>query len=304
MIRRALSLLALATAFAAPASSSAAALGLDRYRGAPTGEDGLAVSRPGDLGHLRWGIRLDFDYALDPLVLEAHSGSSSTEVGAVVEDHLVGRLTGALGVLDRLVIYFGLPVNLMMSGTQYDRLPGPDGTTIGDLFVGLRGRIWGEPGDLFALGAQATLTVPTAELSNGRQHFSGDWTLGGDATLLAELRWEWLVVTANLGGRFRRAATVGSLTIGQELFWALGFTVPAIPGTLEAYLEFFGTTPFAAFADRESSPVELLAGLRVWAQAGLHVGLAGGSGLGSRGYGSPDVRAILTFGWAMPVVSP
>jgi hypothetical protein len=300
MIRRVLPLLALATALAAPASSSAASIGLDRYRGAPTAEDGLAVSRPGDLGHLRWGVRLDVDYALNPLVLEAHSGSSSTEVGAVVEDHIVGRLTGTLGLFDRLVIYLGLPVNLMMSGTKFDEMPGPDGTVVGDLFLGLRGRFYGEPGDLFAFGAQATLTVPTAELANGGQRFGGDWTLGGDAMLLAELRWQWLVVTANLGGRFRRPATIASLEIGQELFWALGFTVPAIPGTLEAYLEFFGTTPFASFADRETSPVELLAGLRVWAQAGLNVGLAGGSGLGSRGYGSPDVRAVLTFGWAAP----
>ena len=76
--------------------------------------------------------------------------------------------------------------------------------------------------------------------------------------------------------------------------------MPALPGTLEAYLEAYGTTTFASFGDRELSPVELLGGVRIWAQEGLSVALAAGSGLGTRGYGAPDVRGVLCFGWAAP----
>jgi hypothetical protein len=293
MLARALPCLVLALALAVPAPSVAAGVALDRYRGAPTAEDGFALSRPGD-----------FDDALDPLVYETHQGRSSTEDGPVVENHLVGRLTGALGLLDRLVLFLGLPVNLMMSGRDYPNMPGPDGTGLGDAFVGARVRIWGEPGELFALGLQAVLTAPTAEAANRRQSFAGDWTLGGEALLLLELRWRWVIATLDVGARFRRPADLGSLDVGQELVWAFGLTVPALPGTLEAYLETWGTTMFASFGDRETTPLELLAGLRVWAADGLALGVAGGSGLGTRGYGAPDVRGVLTFGWAVPAGDP
>ncbi|MBI5498654.1 MAG: hypothetical protein HY907_00300 [Deltaproteobacteria bacterium] len=293
-------LLLFVLALAAPSPSRAAGVALDRYRGAPIADDGLALSRPGDLGHLRWGVRLDFDYAMDPLVWEEHQGASSSEVGAIVEHQVVGRLTGALGLIDRLVLWVGLPVNLILSGNEYAGSPGPGGTSVGDLFAGLRGRIWGERDDLFAIAAQATLTVPTAELADDGQSFAGDWTIGGDVLLLLELRWRWIVVTADLGGRFRRPAELGSVEVGQEFLWGLGITVPALPGTLEAYLEAYGTTTFASFGVRELSPVELLGGVRVWAREGLSVALAAGSGLGTRGYGAPDVRGVLCFGWSAP----
>jgi hypothetical protein len=285
------------TAF--PHAARAGSIALDHYRGAPTAEDSFTLSRPGDLGHLRWGVRLDFDYALDPIVYETDQGASRSEVGAVVADHLVGRLTGALGLVDRLVIYLGLPLNMMMSGTKYVDMPGPDGTLLGDLFVGMRGRIWGEPDDLFALAAQATLTVPTAELYRDAQSFAGENTCTGLVQILAELRWQYVIVTANVGAFFRKPTAFGALDVGHELAWALGLAFPAIPGTLAAYVEAWGATTFATFGDREASPIEVLAGLRVWAAEGLSLSLAGGSGTG-RGYGSPDFRAVLSFGWSTP----
>jgi hypothetical protein len=206
-------------------------------------------------------------------------------------------------LIDRLVIYLGMPLNMMMSGTKYEGMPGPDGALLGDLFLGLRGRIWGEPDDVFALAAQATLTVPTAELYRDAQSFAGENSLTGLVQILAELRWEYVIATANVGALFRKPTDFGSLKLGHEFAWALGLAFPAIPGTLAAYLEAWGTTTFATFGDREASPIEILAGLRVWGAEGLSLSLAGGSGTG-RGYGSPDFRAVLSFGWALPAPEP
>lgn len=291
---------ALATvALAAPPAAAQEAVTLDQYRPAPLGDDGFAVSRPSDLGHLRGGVRLDFDYAMNPLVYEEDVGDASTEVGAVVRDHLVLQLAGTLGLFDRLVLWIGLPVNLFMTGHRYEGLPEPDGTRPGDPYFGMRVRIWGEPGDLFGFGVQASVSAPIAHAADDDIWFSGEQNFAGAATLLAELRWRYVVVAANAGARFRQPSDVTTTEVGQEFVWGLGFTFPILPGTLAAYLETYGATTFAIFGAREATPVELLAGVRVWEGHGLSVSAAAGAGV-VRGYGAPDVRGVVSMSWTLP----
>jgi len=295
VFRPALTALVLATS---PAAAQEAVT-LDQYRPAPLGDDGFAISRPSDLGHLRGGARLDFDYAMNPLVYEEDVGHASTEVGAIVRDQLVLQIVGTLGLFDRLVLWIGLPVNLFMTGHRYEGLPEPDGTRPGDPYFGIRGRIWGEPDDRFGFGAQAAVSAPLAHAADDDIWFSGEQTFAGAATLLAELRWRYGVVTANIGARFRQPSDVTTTEIGQEFVWGLGLTFPILPGTLAAYLETYGATTFAIFGAREATPVELLAGVRVWEDHGLSVSAAAGAGL-TRGYGAPDVRGVISMSWTLP----
>ncbi|MBN1772764.1 MAG: hypothetical protein JXB32_15955 [Deltaproteobacteria bacterium] len=283
---------------AAPAAAQEAVT-LDQYRPAPLGDDGFAISRPGDLGHLRGGLRLDFDYAMNPLVYEEDVGDSSTEVGAIVKDHLVLQLIGTLGLLDRLVLWVGLPVNLFMSGRRFEGMPEPDGSRPGDLYLGIRGRIWGEPDELFGFGAQAAVSAPLACASDDDVWLSGEQSFAGTATLLAELRWRYVVATLNVGARFRQPSDVTTTEVGQELLWGLGLTFPILPGTLAAYLETYGATTFVVFGKREATPVELLAGVRVWEDHGLSVSAAVAAGV-VRGYGAPDVRGVVSLSWTLP----
>lgn len=293
---------ACAAALAAPAAAQEAVT-LDQYRPAPLGNDGFALSRPGDLGHLRGGLRLDFNYAMNPLVYEEDVGDSATEVGAIVKDQLVLQLIGTLGLVDRLVLWVGLPVNLFMSGHRFEGMPEPDGSRPGDLYLGIRGRIWGEPDELFGFGAQATVSAPLAYASDDDVWLSGEQNFAGTAVLLAELRWRYLVVTANVGARFRQPSDVTTTEVGQELLWGLGLTFPILPGTLAAYLETYGATTFVVFGAREATPVELLAGVRVWESSGLSVSAAAAAGV-VRGYGAPDVRGVLSLSWTLPEDEP
>lgn len=283
---------------ASPAAGQEAVT-LDQYRPAPLGDDGFAISRPSDLGHLRGGLRLDFDYAMNPLVYEEDVGDASTEVGAVVQDHLVLQVIGTLGLLDRLVLWVGLPVNLFMTGHRFEGLPEPDGTRPGDPCLGIRVRISGAPGDLFGFGAQATVSAPLARAADDDVWFSGEQNFAGTAALLAELRWRYVVVAANVGARFRQPSDVTTTEVGQELLWGLGLTFPILPGTVAAYLETYGATTFAIFGAREATPVELLAGVRVWEDHGLSVSAAVGAGV-VRGYGAPDVRGVVSMSWTLP----
>jgi outer membrane protein OmpA-like peptidoglycan-associated protein len=74
-----------------------------------------------------------------------------------------------------------------------------------------------------------------------------------------------------------------------------GLGVDLIPNRLELLAEVYGATGFSDFFARGSSPFEIIGGLRARPVCALVIGLAAGTGL-SRGYGSPDVRAVLQIG--------
>ncbi len=297
--------LALALSLAAPLGARAQtdAIHLDQYRPAPSVDDGFAISRPDDRGHLLFGARLDLDYALNPMVVEAVAGDSSTEAGSLVEHQLAAHVNLSLGLLERLVIFLGMPVNLVQSGQSIAGLPAGDGGGLGDLFLGARGRIYGEPGDLFAVGAQLAVSFPTAIAANQAQRYSGERGATITPTLLLELRpVERLRVTGNLGARFRTdtPSQVVNLSVGHELTWGLGVTFTAVEDLLNLYVEGFGSAVFESIGTssaREATPFELLGGARVQPIEGLEVGAALGTGL-TRGVGSPDFRFVFTVGYA------
>ena len=287
-------------ALALPVPAAAQSVTLDTYRAAETPEDGFAISRPADLGHLRWAAQLHLDYAWNPLVWEATQGDASTETASIVEHHLVGNLGFAFGAWDRLVAFVGLPVSLLMSGDTVAGAPAAEGTGLGDLWLGARVRIWGERSDWFVLGFQVTGTAPTAEAANGDQSFSGEgfWTVHPE--LLFEFRpGAGIAIVLDVGGRFREFESFSSFAVGHELTWGLGLTIPVLREVLDVHVEAYGTTTFEQFGDREGTPIEAIAGVKVQPVPGLRLGAGIGPGL-ARGYGAPDLRALLTIGYAVP----
>jgi hypothetical protein len=138
--------LALGVAAQWPSPALSQSVTLDQFRPAETAEDGFATSQPDDRGHLRAGAVLGLDYALNPLVYERVRGDGGTELLSVVEHQLAAHVGLSFALWDRLVLYTGLPVNLAMSGAS--TVPAPfdsaDGTGLGDLWVGARGRLFGE----------------------------------------------------------------------------------------------------------------------------------------------------------------
>ncbi|MBN8617027.1 MAG: OmpA family protein [Deltaproteobacteria bacterium] len=288
-------------------SAHAQSVTLDQYRMPATAEDGLVLSRPDDRGHLRVGALLALDYANGPLVYEPTPGSSAGEI-AVVEHQLRAHVGVSLGLFDRLVIYGGLPIDLVQEGD--DMLPAgigaADGAGLGDAWLGARVRLFGEREDVLALGLDANVTLPSATWSRESQRYTGERGVGIVPRLLGEVRLgSGFLITANVGARFRLTdeARLQTLPVGQEFIWGLGGTLPIVNEaptggiSLAALIEVFGATTFERFGDRETSPVEAQIGLRLEPICGLGVTLAGGPGL-ARGYGSPDVRGLLMIGWS------
>jgi outer membrane protein OmpA-like peptidoglycan-associated protein len=297
----------------APSAALAQSVTLDQFRPAETAEDGFAISRPDDRGHLRMGAQLSLDYGLNPLVFESERGVGSSEQFSVVEHQLAAQLGVSLGLFDRVVVYLGLPINLVMQGLDVNSplymgtgIAPADGAGLGDIWLGGRVRLFGERDEIFALSLQATFGLPSAMWSNQAQRYSGEQGLVIHPELLGELRFGggWRV-GLNLGARMRstdqaRLVDAG-LGISHELTYGLGLTMPiwsdAEGRTVTGHLEGYGAGTFEALGSRELSPFEALLGVRVQPVCGVTIGLAGGPGL-SRGYGTPDFRGVLSAGFS------
>jgi outer membrane protein OmpA-like peptidoglycan-associated protein len=271
-------------------------------------DDGFAVSRPNDRGHLEYGARLDLGYALNPLVVERRLGDAGSEIQPIVEHQLVGHLSLSIGLFDRVVVFAGLPVNLLNDGPGFSTVPGGDGAGIGDVFVGARARLVGERDDLGALSLQLTAWFPTAAAARAEQRYTGEDGVVLHPVLLMELRpVSFLRITGNVGARFRAGGSVEvvNLSLSHELTYAVGITVQPVE-VLSIYGELFGAQTFANIGGqgaRESAPIEGLLGVRVNPIPELSVGLAGGAGF-ARGYGAPDFRGVFTVGWASQPAEP
>ncbi|MGB0680534.1 MAG: OmpA family protein, partial [Polyangiales bacterium] len=106
----------------------------------------------------------------------------------------------------------------------------------------------------------------------------------------------------NLGARVREAQALANLELDHELTWGAGIGVNLFDRFL-ILTEVFGATSLQDFGQRELSPIEGLFGFKGVTKLGWAVGAAGGVGF-SRGYGTPDARALLTVGYAAPVEEP
>lgn len=289
------------------ASAQNGSITLNQFEASETPEDGFAVSRPDDLGHLRIGAHLHLDYSNDPLVYEAAQGDRDSEDRDIVGHQLSARVGLSIGLFDRLVIFAGLPFDLVQKGDDVGTLglPAAGGAGLGDIYLGARVRILGERADTFALGAQLSGTFPS-----GSGAYGGDDFLSLHPELLAEVRASIVRITLNAGARIRENQTFGAgdqaVEVGDTLTYALGVTATiwgdyAAPATsrLDLHVQGFGNTSFSNAFGREESPFEVLGGAKFHHANGLVAGLAAGFGV-TRGFGNPDNRIMLTVGWATP----
>ena len=290
-------------------SASAQRATLNRFAASETPEDDFQLSRPTDLGHLRWGAQLHLDYSHDPLVWEDDLGDSGSEGYSVVDHQLNATIGLSLGLFDRVVVFAGLPVVMEQAGDEPEVLPPgglplrADGAGLGDAYLGARVRIFGEAADPAAIGLQLTGTFPTA---GNDQQLSGESFL----TLHPELLFEGRLagdarLTFNAGVLIREntATENANLAFEDELTFGLGFAVPVWRddgGThLDLHAQFYGSTMFSEAFGRETTPFEGLLGAKLFHSTGVVAGLAAGPGL-TRGFGSPDVRVVAMVGYTPP----
>jgi outer membrane protein OmpA-like peptidoglycan-associated protein len=289
-------LLAGATSVVSFGSRASAQVSLDQFRPAPLWTDGFALGRPVVLPHASVGALVALEYANDPLVYERTPRDPDSEEH-VVSDDLVLHAGLAVGLWDRLVVFVGIPVHLVLDGESELTIPAPlaDGAGLGDISLGGRVLIAGDDDSTAALAGEFIARIPTADWADQEQSYRGDAIGSYEPALLFEVRSGNFDARARAGVRLRKEVAVSNLELGQELAYGLGARL-RVADPLYFHLEAYGSTYLNHAFAREHSPAEALLGAKVDI-GGWGVGAAAGPGL-LRGYGSPDFRVIGMLGYA------
>ena len=279
---------------AQPRSAHAQSFRLDRFRAAEHPLDGFGVRRLDRFGHVQLAALLTADYAHDPLTIER--SSNGREVQSVVDHQLTLALGLSLGLWERLLAFASLEAVPLMRGPEVPVgfVPPADAAGLGDVAVGARVRLLGGADDLFALGVQAALLLPTA----GTQAYRGEERLAARPELIAELRPGRLRVSFNVGSLVRARQRLVAARLGSELVYGAALGVRVLQ-QLELLAELTGGFGLHDFGARETTDVEWRLGAKYASGIGLYVGAAAGTGFTS-GVGSPDARVIGQLGYRMP----
>lgn len=292
-----IALWAVVALFLSTSGARAQSIPLDRFTLGVRPDDAFHAARLGRIGHGRFGVALAGDYAYRPLVLESDSASAVR----VVTDHLTLHGSLSLGLFDRLVVFAGIRASALMEGDTIPRrfrtqVGGPDGAGLGDTFLGARLRIFGEDNAPVALGLQAAVTLPTADVADDGQRYQGEHGVAVTPEAILEFRAQQIVkVTVNAGVHIRENRAFLDTTLGDELRYGLAVGVrPVEP--LELIAEGYGAFSLEEFGERGNTSLEWLAGAKYHAKAGFYAGLAGGTGV-RPGYGTPRARVLLMIGW-------
>jgi OmpA-OmpF porin, OOP family len=218
----------------------------------------------------------------------------------VVTRMLAGAFIGAYGITDGIQLDVTLPVVANMTGDGLDPSTGMHADSplsiagLGDLRVEAKARVW--QNDNFKLAAGGGVSIPTS-FGSGDSHYLGD----NLPTVRGRIAGQWtsasgrLSFGSNVGVILRKPREIYATEIGQQLTWNVGAMV-RFTDRLSLVGESFGRTGLVSF-DHDTSPLEVIGGLRVVASRSFQVVAGGGAGLVS-GIGSPDARLFVSVGYA------
>lgn len=281
----------------AASAQSVGGIALEQFEASPAGDPFFGVTSPLVVGHLQPRALAMFDYAHAPLRLLGEDGSSTSIVSA----QGFVRVDASFALWERLLVSVDMPFAVLQSGEE----PGggvvfnvPTSAELGDLRLGVRGRIWGDRLSPFAVGAEGFVFVPTAPAGS----YAGEGAVRGAARAL-------------LGGRFAAGVPfVWNVSAGAHLrgsdnpssfTWGAGVAALLLDERLQIGPEAYGAVaigdsrPLATANVLVETPstanAEVLLGAR-FRIASFQVGVAGGPGL-TAAIGTPQFRVIGMFGW-------
>jgi OmpA-OmpF porin, OOP family len=284
------------------ASSSAYAaepgFAVDRFEPSERGSNYFALESLDLRGHARAAAGIVPSYASRPLVHRV----DGEDRAAMVNHLLTTHVGGSINLWNRLRVSLNVPVVLYTEGERgllgaKVLEPPSSATTLGDIRLGVDGRIAGEYGQAgtFALGAQ--LWIPTGEPSaytgDGAVRFGPRALFAGEVGAIA--------YSAKLGVAVRspEASTYANVPLGSELVYGFGGGYKFSEGKGIVGPEFYGATHLGdgAFKTR-TSPLEVLLGAHYEVVKQVRAGLGIGTGLVS-GLGTPAVRLVGSIEWVM-----
>jgi hypothetical protein len=220
------------------------------------------------------GATLSLSWIADPLKLSSSTGLISRPVTGM----LTGDASLEAGAWKRISVGVGVPVVLYATGDRLQGTGAGDESALGypsggDLRLRAKASFVGDPTkNGFHLAFLLQLTVPL----DGDSQFAASAGVTGEPRLIADYRWNRLLVVAMLGVHFQPERSLFNTTFGDEITWLAGVSVRAwergrfhLDGLLEAG-GFAGTTD-------GTRPAELRGGIRTgWGNFSLDVAAGGG----------------------------
>ena len=290
----------------AKAQAKVEGFALNQLEPAPAGDAFFGVPSAGVGGHLVPRAMVMFDYAHRPLRYSSSAGETP-----IVASQGFLRVDASLALWDRLQVSVDMPFAIVQSG-QDPQIPGvdfhpPSSAAVGDLRLGLRGRIAGGDRDPIQIGLGSYLFLPTGSTDGyageGAARGMFQALLGGRVGTSVGFVW-----SAAGGVELRGGSRPHQLVFGGGAGLMLGGDLLQIGPELYGSTDLGGeplTAGSSGIKATSQTHLELLGGVKLRVLGGLVFGAAAGPGLSSAA-GTPELRAVGTIGWApaAPVEKP
>jgi len=268
----------------------------------PAIDDSHYITTYGAETFQQWQFRggLYLNYARDPVEF----GTGGIRRSGIVDDLLMADAFFSIGIFDWFQVGLDVPVALYM--TYYDPnsplQPNPPKQTItqlGDVRFEMKFRLLDIYKHSFGVSLLPFATFPTGD----GDKFIGNNTFSGGLKAIAEgnIR-DRFWIALNLGYQIRDAMQPATNLLQDDYFlYGLGMSFKAVD-----WLYIIGDLYGAAvakqmFSNAVESPLEGALGLRFIPMEGLKITAGGAIGF-TRGYGTPEFRAILGASYTKPRV--
>jgi OOP family OmpA-OmpF porin len=312
-----------------PADSGA--LDLRLFRPAVDSKGLFGINASDIMPHLDISISLVLDYGhnIFPIAGAAWTDTNGDAVHdlseyARTDTHLVADAIDAnigfnIGLFNFMVAGFSLPI-VILSGSAVDGVggwerwssrsatgvvaPGESFSAqhVGDLEIHAKFRILRAERNPVGLGAIVQLFTPTGQVDRA---LGSDPGLGLGATFILDTApTDWFLASLNVGGRFFFANDTGyeplqltdfdnnTFQYGHLMTFGLGLSFQVVPERLNIIAEYYGNTVLSKFFDMRHTPMEVVAGLKIFLERNSYLYIGGGTGIFSDGFSAADVRVF------------
>jgi len=275
------------------------------------------------------GLVLDYGYRVFPVTgldWEDANGDNVADASEArtIDAHLVEHAIDAnigfnIGLFNFMVAGFSLPI-VILSGEQamgvagWNRWTGGIGSTapsptpsfsaqhVGDLEIHTKFRILRAERNPVGLGAIVQFFTPTGQADRA---LGSDPGLGLGATVILDTApVDWFLASLNVGTRLFFANDAGyeplrltdaagqTFEYGHLFTFGVGLSFALVRERLSAIVEYYGNTTYGHFFDMPHTPMEVVAGLKVFLERNSYLYFGGGTGIFSPGFSSADGRVF------------
>jgi OmpA-OmpF porin, OOP family len=296
-----MALAALAAPAVAQAQSQTESFALNRFNPSERGSDWFANESLDLRGHLRPFVGVVGDWSYKPLVLYNRDGD---EVSSIVRHQIFAHVGGGVILWERLRLAASMPLLVYNKGhartTANGTFASSNGTTIGDLRLGVDLRLLGEYGGPFTMAVGGQAFLPTGN----EDAFATDGQVRLQPRLLGAGDLGPFTYAAQAGFAYRpHKGRLDSTRFGNEMTFTAGAGLRLIDKKLLVGPELYGSTVArkGSVFHKRTTPVELIFGGKYQVGSGVRVGAGIGPGL-TRGLGAPKVRVLAALEWLPDIV--